>query len=435
MSHLSARRPARLGACLLALAGGAALHAADEPAASLTDAFAKGTFGGDLRYRLDDYKDDRFSDDTAIASTMRTALHYGTRPFHDLSGYVELYDNAVVGNDLYNDTKVFSTGTSNTNGVNRPFIFDPPGRGVNEMYGKFADKDLWDTTIKVGRQLFTINDEVFLTASRYRQNNDRYDAATVESHPVVPEVTLQYGYLWNNIDVSDASNPLRSQVGNVKYTIKDVGSFGVYGLLLRFRDESRATAGFASGDVVTEGIRIDGPFKIDDSWSVIYEGDIAKQKQASVNTAHIDAKYLLVHAGLSYKQWYLSAGYRRQSGQSGSSDHQFEASQLGYPWPWRGNTEQMVLTPAEGLKTIMVWGGGAIPQVDGLSFDLWYFKFDSDQNSISYGSEVSAALNYVMPFDKKWWLSGLIAKAKDGDKNNGDFGESTRAVFMTGYSF
>ncbi len=74
------------------------------------------------------------------------------------------------------------------------------------------------------------------------QNNNRFGVAIVKSHPLVPELTVQYGCLWNNIDVSDASNPLRIQTGNVKYSIKDFGSFGVYGILLHFRNESRSRA-------------------------------------------------------------------------------------------------------------------------------------------------------------------------------------------------
>jgi hypothetical protein len=117
-----------------------------------------------------------------------------------------------------------------------------------------------------------------------------------------------------------------------------------------------------------------------------------------------------------------------------SSDLPFEASWLGYPWPWRGDTEQLVLTPTDGLQTIMVWAGGAIPPVPGLSFDLFYFKFDSDVNSIDYGSEFSGALNYNMPFDPKWYVMGLVAQAQQGDDNTAYF-DATRVVLMTGYSF
>jgi hypothetical protein len=341
-------------------------------------------------------------------------------PLYGFSGYLELYDTSVIGQTLYFDL--------HNSEFDRPLIADPAGRGVNEGYGRYANKDLLDTTITVGRQLFTINDEVMVTASRYRQNNNRFDAATAESHPI-EGLTIQYGYIWNHIDVFDFDNGMTTHVGNVKYGKKGIGSIGAYGILLEYDNDA-----LASRDVATYGLRLDGPFKIDDNLSVIYEADIAKQKDAGDNTESIDADYLMARVGVSFKQWYASIGYRHQSGADSSSDEPFEASWLGYPWPWRGDTEQLVLTPADGLDTIMVWVGGAIPMVPGLGFDLFYFKFDSDVNSISYGSEFSAALNYNMPFAPKWWVSGLIAKSTQDDTNTAYY-DATRAVFMTGYSF
>ena len=408
---------------LLLLAAALPLTAGDAPppkeAATILDAFSEGTFGGGARYRLDFLDQDNFTKD-AVASTLRLNLNYRTLPFHGFSGYLELYDNAVIGNQLYWNLQ---------NGFNdRPLIADPPGDGVNEAYGRYANKDLLDTTITVGRQLFTINDEVMVTASRYRQNNNRLDASSIEMHPL-PDLMVQYAYVWGHIDVFDFYNPMSTHIGNIKYGKKDIGSISAYGIMLNYDDHNNPTR-----DVTTYGARIDGPFKLDEKWSVLYEADIAKQVDSGDNTQNIDADYLMARVGVSYEKWYASIGYRHQSGADGSSAQPFEASWLGYPWPWRGDTEQMVLTPADGLNTIMVWAGGAIPAVPGLGFDLFYFKFDSDVNSIDYGSEYSAALNYSMPFAPKWWVSGLIAKSSQGDVNAAYF-DATRAVFMTGYSF
>lgn len=411
---------------LLLLAASLPLAAGDAPATAttLSEAFSGGSFNGGLRYRFDNLDQDN-SPKQAHASTLRANLTFRTLPFHGLSGYLDLYNVSTVGKDMYFSIQ----NAGDPDSVGRPLIADPEGRGVNEAYGRYANKDLLDSTVTVGRQLFTFNDEVFLTASRYRQNNNRFDTATFESKPI-PGLLIQYGYIWNHIDVFDFDNGMSTNVGNLKYGMKDIGAIAAYGLVLDYDDDGLS----ATRDVTTVGVRIEGPFKIDDDWSVIYEADLAQQSDSGDNTGEIDADYLMARVGIGYKKWYLSVGYRSQSGADGSSDQPFEASWLGYPWPWRGDTEQMVLTPADGLKTIMVWAGGAIPPVPGLSFDLFFWKFDSDVGSIDYGSEVSGALNYTMPFDSKWYVSAFVAQASQGDDNTAYF-DATRVMVMTGYNF
>lgn len=414
---------------LLMLSAALPLTAGDAPmeATSITQAFSGGTYGGGLRYRYDDLDQDNF-DKAAHASTLRLNLNFRTLPFHGFSGYLELYEVANIGKDMYGT--VIPDGDPDAAG--RPLIADPAGRGVNEAYGRYANKDLLDTTVTVGRQLFTMNDEVFLTASRYRQNNNRFDTASLESHPI-DGLTIQYGYIWNQIDVFDLDSAMATNVANVKYGRKDLGAIAAYGIVLDYDGEGAFNT---NRDTTTYGLRIEGPFKINDELSVIYEADVAKQTDSGDNTSDIDADYLMARAGISFRKWYVSLGYRSQSGVDSSSDLPFEASWLGYPWPWRGDTEQMVLTPTDGLQTIMVWAGGAIPPVPGLSFDLFFWKFDSDVDSIDYGTEFSGALNYNMPFDSKWYVSAFVAQASQGDDDPGNpYFDATRYMIMTGYSF
>jgi hypothetical protein len=410
---------------LLLLAAALPLTAGDAPAtaSTLTEAFAGGSFNGGLRYRFDNLDMDS-SPKEAHASTLRANLTFRTLPFYGLSGYLDLYNVSTIGKDMY--FSIQNAGDPDSAG--RPLIADPEGRGVNEAYGRYANKDLLDSTVTVGRQLFTFNDEVFLTASRYRQNNNRFDTATIESKPI-DGMLIQYGYIWNHIDVFDFDNGMSTNVGNVKYGKKDIGSIAAYGILLDYDD-----VGLSGRDTTTFGLRVEGPFKINDDVSIIYEADIAKQTDSGDNDLDVDADYLMARVGISFKKWYLSVGYRSQSGADGSSDLPFEASWLGYPWPWRGDTEQMVLTPTDGLKTIMVWAGGAIPPIAGLSFDVFFWKFDSDVNSIDYGSEISGALNYSMPFDPKWYVSAFVAQATQGD-DNAAYVDATRVMLMTGYNF
>lgn len=405
------------------------LSAADDSMApapeakDLEDAVLSGTPTVGLRYRYDylKYSDDPSLEGPGEASTLRTAVGYHTKPLEHFSAYAEIYDVAVIGQDgLYNDTY---------NGVNRPTIVDPMGSGVNEAYGEWADKELADTTIKVGRQLFTINDEVFVTASRYRQNQDRNDGATLETHPD-KNLELQLAYLYRNIDVTNRDSQMRTEVGNLAYAFPNIGRIAVYALNLdyeRFKTTNRDTY----------GARIDGPFKLTDDLSITYEADIARQHNADDNPLTIKASYWMAHGGLAYQKWFLTVGLRHESADTnGVAGTQFEASQIGYPWPWRGNMEEFVFNPDTGLKTLMVWGGGALPVVKNLSFDVFYFDFTSTVDSIHYGSEFSADLDYVMPFDKHWSFDAIATRGHADDTNKQSvYLSGTRLTGMTTYAF
>ena len=98
------------------------LMAGDAPmeAITLSDALSKGSCGGGVRYRVD-YLDQDPSTKDALASTLRLNLAFRTLPFHGFSGYLDLYNNAVVGNDLNNSIQ--NAGSSNAQ--NRPVIVDP----------------------------------------------------------------------------------------------------------------------------------------------------------------------------------------------------------------------------------------------------------------------------------------------------------------------
>jgi hypothetical protein len=398
-------------ASLLALTA-TSLHAEDL-AAGFEDAIKGGSFGGMLRYRADKYDEDNGASEYGLASTLRTSLYYQTKPFHGASGYVELYHIASIGATRY-------APEGDPTGAPRDFIIDPIGLGVNQAYGEFKPESPVPFSVKVGRQLFTINDETLVTASRYRQNQNRFDAVTGSVEPV-KNLTIEGGQIYHNIDVGDALIPMSTQVGNVAYAFPDKARIAVYGVVLNYKDEGKT-------DRTTTGARVEGPYKIDDKLSVIYELDYAKQKESGDTKSKIDASMLTARGGVNYDQWYGSIGYRQSSGVNSSSDFAYQSSDIGYPWPWRGNSEQLVFYPTGGLKTIMVWVGGAVPKIDGLSFDLFFFDFKAVENTMKYGSE------YIT---KRWSVYGLATKANQGDDTStgNGYNSATRLTGMTTFTF
>lgn len=393
---------------------------AEDIASAFEDAIKGGTYGGMLRYRADAYDEDNGTSKPGLASTLRTSLYYQTKPFFGLTGFGELFHVASIGNDNY-----FSAGANGTAFGERDFIIDPAGMGVNQAYARFQPSVPVPVTITAGRQLWTINDETLVTASRYRQNMNRFDAFTGSIEPV-KNLTVEAGHIVHNIDVTDTVVPMSTNVGNLAYALPGIGRAAVYGVVLDYDDAGKT-------DRTTVGARIDGPYKIDDQLSVIYELDYAKQTDSGDTTVEIDASMLTARAGVTYDQWYASVGYRVSSGVTDSSAMAYQSSDIGYPWPWRGNSEQLVFYPTQGLETLMVWVGGAVPKIDGLSFDVFYFDFKAAEDSTSFGSEISGGLNYNIT--KRWSVYGLATKAMEGDEGNGAFRDAQRLTGMTTFTF
>ena len=418
--------PILLSTLLLGIAGCASAADGDAvpDATDLTQMITGGSPTVALRYRADylKYTSDNAADQNpATASTLRAAIGYQTKSMDGFSGYAEIYDVAVIGqSDLYNDTY---------NGVDRPTIVDPAGSGVNQAYVKWADKSKWDTTMLFGRQLFAMNDQVFVSPSLYRQNNDRNDGFSIDTHPGLKELEFQGAYFYRNTDVTNRSVQMNTYIANLAYSLDKIGRVAVYCMSLDFpRNNTVATQNVEYNSRTTLGARVDGPYKIDKDFAILYQGDIAQQKTGQ-NPQDIDAKYYMVDLGVSYQSYFLTGGYRHQSADTnGVAGTQFQSSQIGYPWPWRGNMEEFVFNPDVGLKTVMIWGGGNIPAVKALSFDLFFFTFKSVTDSINFGHEFSADLVYQMPWDKHWSVDATATHAVADDTD-------TQATYLGGNRF
>ena len=82
-----------------------------------------------LRPRWENAKQD--AQKTSNAMTLRTALGYGTKPWHGFSVFAEFENIASPNNGLYYDG-------IGTNGSNRTQISDPTETELNQAYGEFA---------------------------------------------------------------------------------------------------------------------------------------------------------------------------------------------------------------------------------------------------------------------------------------------------------
>ena len=183
----------------------------------------------DVRYRLEYKAQDGFLED-AYANTIRTRLGFETAEIYNFKFLVEFENVASIGDDHFNST---------TNGrVQFPVIADPDATELNRAQITFTGIE--KTPITVGRQRVNLNNQRFVGAVDFRQNQQTLDAARLSS-TLIGNLTVDYLYISRVHRVFGDDHPAGefdsdSHVISVAYDAGALGSFKGYGLLLDFEE-------------------------------------------------------------------------------------------------------------------------------------------------------------------------------------------------------
>src|SRR5690606_15700026 len=137
-----------------------------------------------LRAELVDQSNLRFAE----AYTTRLRLGFGTGSWHGLSGFAELEDVRAFDSDLYN------AGGFDGN-PSRAVVADVPDTELNQLFARY-ESELTASTYIVGRQRIVLDDHRFVGDVGWRQNEQTYDAASIESSLGIDPLTVLYVYLW-----------------------------------------------------------------------------------------------------------------------------------------------------------------------------------------------------------------------------------------------
>lgn len=409
----------------------------------LVEALIGGKVSASLRYRYE-YLDREDTPLHSRLSTMRLALGYETKPFHGLSVFGEFEGVAAIGS---NDWKVPTNDAAYKHNLmgenaNRPVAADPVGNEVNQAMLKYTSPWL---TVKLGRQNVALNNARFISFSPWRQANQTLDAANVE---VTPLKGLAINYLFINQanrtighDALDGQLKMSTHVANVTYKRPGIVNLAAFNLYLDYRDLPvlvTATGAplinmmtgmptrLADGSSNSTGVRIDGPYKIDDAWGILYALDFAHQRDVAGNPLKVRANYYGAELGLAYKGFGLRGQYNVRQGTSDFATG--EAFQTPLSHPWDGWTENFLRTPKMGLRIAAAHLAGPIPGVDGLTFTSAYYEYFAErtgklsatspefQAGDHYGREVDAGLEYRFVGLDKNWLVGARFAYYDEDK-------------------
>ena len=174
----------------LSVSAGLPVLGADDSAETLAEAFKEGEFKVSLRYRFE-LVDDDAKPKEGQASTLRTTLAYGSKPFRGVSFFVEAEDVTDIGlEDEHNNAGFGSLGNGRTDYAT---IADPNSTEINQAYVKIGNADYH---LIAGRQEILLGNVRFVGNVGWRQNHQSYDAARFVT-TAIPRTKLTLAYVRN----------------------------------------------------------------------------------------------------------------------------------------------------------------------------------------------------------------------------------------------
>ena len=368
----------------------------DSRADSIHEALADGKAMVDFRLRYEGVEQDNAARD-ADAMTFRTRVGYKSGSYEGFSFVVELEDNRIaLGQGDY------TVGPAGYNPGIYSVIADPEFTELDQGFIQYKKDDI---TVKVGRQVITLDGHRFIGHVGWRQDRQTFDAATVTFKPSI-ELSMHYSYInqRNRIFGEFADLDSKDHLMNVSYKT-EMGKLTGYAYLLEVDN------GVTNG-LDTYGASFQGSVKLEDS-AISYHAEYATQT-SETSTTDFSASYLFLQLGTTISGITAKVGYESLGSDEG--DFGF-STPLATLHKFNGWSDQFLGTPSQGLiDTSFSVAGKAL----GGKWLAVYHSFNADDASSTVddlGSEIN--LQYTTSFAKKYAF-GIKYAAYSGESGRVD---------------
>lgn len=359
----------------------------------LTDFLAQGRPIFDMRYRFENVEQHGFSRD-ADANTVRERAGYETAPFLNLKALIEIQATQHLSNS-FNDT---------INGrISYPQVPDPEVFELNRLQLSYAGVP--DVAATLGRQRINLDDQRFIGASAFRQNEQTFDAARIDFSGL-QNFTATYAYVDRVNRVFGDRSPAGHFNGNVHlfnlaYDISGYGKVTSYAYLLDLgRSRTLSTA--------TYGLQFAGAHPLNEDFALHYVGGYARQTGYADNPLSLALDYWRLEGGVDYEDWSLTGGSETLGGNG----------VVGFSTPlatlhaFQGDADVFLTTPAQGIadryaKLGYRTGVDVLGAIRKLALVGWYHEYRAAQGSGDLGHELD--FDAIVNIDEHWRLDGAYA--------------------------
>ncbi|HZV08188.1 MAG TPA: alginate export family protein, partial [Novosphingobium sp.] len=263
-------------------------------------------------------------------------------------------------------------------------------------------------TLTLGRQRINLDDQRWVGASGWRQNEQTFDA--VRGQVALGPVSFDGSFAESQRSIYGTDGGprvaydgrfafLNAGIGNQIATLKG------FAYLLDYNNSAfqnlKATRGQLDSSQ-TYGLRTTAKLPIEKGVSLALAGSYARQYSYAANPRHYAADYYAVEGNLAACGFTLTGGYEMMGA---------DAHAVGGPWSvqtpmatlhaFDGWADVFLTTPARGLGDTYAGLAYAFPKavpVPGLNAKVIYHQFDSDIGNVNYGHEWDAAIGFKTGF-------------------------------------
>jgi hypothetical protein len=368
-----------------------------------------------FRLRSESVSIDSTGDDAANALTLKTRMNFKTAPYKGVGAFVEM-------DDVTSLTSVDYKTAPNDSSQDGPAIADPEGTEVNQAFLTYSN--IPSTTVKWGRQRITLDDHRHVGHVAWRQNEQTYDAFSVENKSI-KDVSIFASKISTVNRVFGELNPIGSHdvdtvLLNVSYAGLPFGKFTAY-----YYDMDYVAAGLAGRSSTTVGARFSGATKTSETLKVLYTAEFAKQSDAHDNPGSYDANYYHLEGGVVWSGFTVKLG-QELLGADGSDG--FFQSNLATLHKFQGWTD-MFLNLGRGN----IQGGiedtyfSVGTKVSGVKLLGVYHTFGADDEAAAGKSDYGSEIGFLAA--KQFGQYGLALKYADYSAD--DHGVDTQKIWLT----
>jgi len=331
---------------------------------SLWQAVGNGKVSGGLRLRSESADDS--VNKSAHGLTLRTRLRYTSKNYSNLSGTIEFDDVRIVaGQDRYAPER-----------FGYAQVADLEGSELNQAFVSYRVDEGLD--IALGRQRILVGNERFVGAGGWRQDDQTFDAFSINYDYHKLKATYTYIDKINGITAASDAN-VAHHIASVVVSWSPALSASVYGLYL----DANEVLPLVARDSRTLGVRLDGSVSLKSPMTLSYTAEFAQQ-----NAGQFEPKYFLAEAGVAKQAIKVTLGYEILGSDNGDFSFQTPLATLH---AFNGWADKFTSTPTAGLHDIYTKVNFPLRDAE---LTMMYHKFNADKGSAHYADEIDVMVGY-----------------------------------------
>jgi len=344
MTNLIEKRNPSLIACLL-------LSTMISSTASADDKKNDAKFYGDFRLRYETVSQDNPLED-ADALTLRARLGYKTAEVNGFSAVIEGEANIELVDD-------FSVPPAGVRPGQFSVIADPETEEIDQAYIKYAAEGL---SVKVGRQVLTLDGHRFVGHVGWRQDRQTFDGVVVNYKPS-DKFSINASYIGQRNRIFSDEQDLDSS-DTILNTSYQTGFGKLTGYAYLFEIDNGTDNSLDTYGVSLTGSKKSGDIKF------LYTAEIATQESNDL----FDTEYVFLEGGIAFSGITAKLGYELLGSDDGQRGF---ATPLATLHKFNGWADVFLATPDAGLEDIYLSVAGKLA---GGKWKAVYHSFSADES-------------------------------------------------------